>query len=156
MPAVITSNEYLKVNGIILAQHAWHATDLSGLYDMPLYRGDDRQIPYKPGRQSLPRISDVLNALIPVDVNGELDGDDTPHSDPAMGVVENMDTLKAAFAPPSSPPGTYPIVWVLPDGSERFADGLVLPPLSPESLDRWNMAITLNLYIPSGFFTESS
>jgi hypothetical protein len=149
--------EYLVVNSIVLSTPAWEATDLSGLRDAAVVRGENRVIPYKPGRQPLPRVKDEFRTLIPILVNGDFDPDGDTYADPIMGLDLNLDILREEiFSKCEEGDGTVPIIWHRRDGSEYTADGMALPPFHPESHDAMTMKIVMDLCLPSGEFVEAA
>lgn len=153
----VTRDEYLEINGVPLATFGWEATDISTVYGAPSIRGSDRLIPHKPGEDPLSRVQGVLRGPIALDVYGESDEDGTPYGDPRMGLIANMDYINAnVIAPNPAGDGTVPVVWHLPDGSTRTANGIVESPSPPEPLDAYSMQIIFDLVIPSGVFVEGS
>ncbi len=148
---VITETEYVSVNGVPLATPAWIVNDLSPLWEAGSLRGDDRIIPFAPGKKPLRRILDELRVVIPITVFGDFDQDGVAQSNARIGLQTNVDYLRDNILTPNpSDPGTWPLVLHLPDGTTRSADCFVLPPFQIQPLSPIACTGVLDILIPSG------
>lgn len=153
MPTVITREEYLEFNGVPLATPGWEITDLSGLWDAPAVRGEDRLVPYHEGVLPLRRWIDMKRAQLPLIVYGDLDHEDAPHVDARAGLLENLDYLKQRVLRPNQSAtitGTRNLKHHLPDGSVREADAIILPPWQPVTVGPHTLRGVLDVLIPGG------
>jgi hypothetical protein len=158
MPFTISQpSEYLEFNGVPLSTPAWEALDLSPAYDAAPLRGEDRLIPEAQGRRALHQIVDELSFVIPLAVWGFKDWDDNEYADPMMGLLTNLEFLKAnVFAPNPSAPYTWAVRHFRRDGSVTHAQGKAVPPFSPLDDGFASVVISVEILIPDGEFTEGS
>lgn len=158
MPYVITRpSEYIEVNAVPFATPAWEAMDLSAFYDMAALRGEDRVISMAPGRAPVRQLLDEFTAVIPLSVSGFRDWDDNEYADPMLGLLLNIEHLKAnVFAPNPSPPYTWLVRHHRRDGSIYDAQGKAVPPFLPQDDGYASSIIAVEIVIPSGELLEGS
>lgn len=102
MPPVITSNEWLEIDGTPLATPAWHVADggLLPLIQGPDVRGTDRVIPLGPAVPYRRRPT-VTKRAIPLVIFGVFDLEGVAHPSEAEGLVANVDYLRANVSDPT-------------------------------------------------------
>jgi hypothetical protein len=97
MAVEITRARYVSVAGVPLMTPAWHVLDMSEVYDGPSSRGSDVLVPYSPGMLPTARFIGPARKVLPMVIFGTHDEDGSEHSDPRMGLIHNLNTLKRAL-----------------------------------------------------------
>lgn len=152
MPDVITFDEYLEVNSIPLATHAWRITSLVPLWAGPELRGEDRLIEDVSGLRPYRRVVTATHVALPMMIFGHKNREGTAYGDARLGLHTNWDVLYTGLlTPPLTTAGTVTAVWHKP-GTDRTAAvhvlGLAVREFSPQSI-----RATLQLSIPAGVWT---
>ena len=155
---VITRDEYLEINDVPLATPAWEVLDLSPLWDVAGFRGDDRLIPQRDGEKPLRRRIAAMRVQVPLIVYGDADQDGMPYSEGRAGLRANLVYLEEAFMVPnlSNADGTWPLVLHLPAGETLSGDCIVNPPLQLAPKSPTTVLCVLDIKIPAGVLTEGS
>lgn len=153
MPFIITSDEWLEIDGIPLATPAWIITDLSELMNGPDVRGEDQIIPGAPGVKPLPRHVHVSLRSLPMVIYGGYDWEGNPYSDGHEGVETNLAYLvENLLLPPGTADGTRAAVLHLWNGDIRTGDVHVISPLrTATELGPAGLRAILELSIPAGY-----
>lgn len=112
----------LAISTIPLATAAWRIRDLTPLFDALDQRGDDLLIPGTDGELPQPRRESGTRHSFVMDFWGEHDSDGVAIANPRLGLITNIDYIKAnVVAPPGTATGTRAAVWTLPGGGTRSA-----------------------------------
>ena len=144
----------LTVNGILLNTTWVCAYDLAPLLDDAELRGSDRLIPHAAGVVPYPRRRTVTRIDLPLWIAATPRFDGTPQSDLAMGMVTNIEYLRASLGVASQTgDGTVVASWSRPDGTARTADAHVITPLRVRPQNREVALAVLTLSLPDGRFT---
>jgi hypothetical protein len=94
MAYVITSPEWLEIDGVPLSTPAWETTDASDLWGSANVRGEDLIIPGAAGVRPYPRRPTVTPATVELAVVG-----DTALSDQRAGLAANCALLETLVGP---------------------------------------------------------
>jgi hypothetical protein len=95
VPPTILRDEYVVINGVTLCIAAFQAKGLSPLLDGPKWRGDFDRLPGIDGGYSFDDVEDVTDFVLGVVINGAWKWDDTAHTNPRQGLIDNTEYLKA-------------------------------------------------------------
>lgn len=99
MAYVITSPEWLEIDGVPLSTPAWETTDASELWSTAQVRGADLVIPGAAGVRPYPRRPTVTSATVELVVVGDTAPDGTARSEPRAGLAVNCALLEALVGP---------------------------------------------------------
>ena len=102
MSYLVTSTEYIEIDGVPLATPAWIVTDLSELNDGPENRGSNLVVPRRPGAIIRRRVRESRIANIPIVIFGDRDAENNVHADAREGLLSNIDDLKKALRMPNT------------------------------------------------------
>lgn len=94
MAYVITSPEYVEIDGMPLSTPAWTTTQMDDLWGSPDVRGSDVLMPGAIGVRPHRRRPTVTPATIELAVVGDLAPDGTPYSSTRAGLATNCDLLR--------------------------------------------------------------
>jgi hypothetical protein len=106
MAFVITSPEWLEIDGIPLSTPAWETADMSDLLSSPEVRGDDILVPYGDGVRPYPRRPTVTPASIELQIVGDTAPDGTATANPREGLQVNCAILATLADRPAVADGT--------------------------------------------------
>lgn len=99
MTYIVTSDEYIEIDGVPLDTPAWRTTNLSELLDGAANRSSDVTIPYLPGQQPRRRVRDSREVNIELVIFGDSDPRGAAHANARQGLISNLNELKAALRP---------------------------------------------------------
>lgn len=99
MAYVITSPEWLEIDGVPLSTPAWETTEASELWSSGDVRGNDLIIPGAAGVRPYPRRPTVTPATIELSVVGDTAPDGTAQPEPRAGLAANCALLEALVGP---------------------------------------------------------
>lgn len=99
MAYVITSPEWLEIDGVPLSTPAWETTDASDLWGSANVRGEDLIIPGAAGVRPYPRRPTVTPATVELAVVGDTAPDGTALAEPRAGLAANCALLEALVGP---------------------------------------------------------
>lgn len=155
MAYIITSPEYLEIDGIPLSTPAWYTTNMDDIWASAEVRGDDLVIPGAAGVRPYPRRPTVTKAAVELAVVGDTAPDGTPQ-DQRAGLAANCAALRAlAETTGIAVDGTRPAVLHLAPGAPvltRTADVHVLRIRFTRTGPNYAVG-QMELSIPSGAFT---
>lgn len=101
MATVITRYPHLEIDGVPLATPAWEAMDLHGLLQGADQRGSDRLLPGASGVRAYKRRPTVSKRPVRLVIFGDYDREGVAYADPFLGLVANIDYLRANVADPT-------------------------------------------------------
>lgn len=160
MARSIDFNEYLEIDGEHFAcVKAWFAPNLAALSDSAPYLGEDIVIPGVDGTHPVRMYRGPLRFQLDFFVYGKVDfmGNYALPDQERATVIDNVDYLvEGCLAPVSAGDGTVPIVWHLPNGHTKVADGKVIPPFQFRSVAGCGIQGMLDLLIPAGAWTDGA
>jgi hypothetical protein len=99
MAYVITSPEYLEIDGLPLSTPAWDTTNMDDMWASSEVRGDDLLIPMATGVRPFPRRPTVTEATVELAIYGDTAPDGTPQPDQRVGLASNCDLLRQLTSP---------------------------------------------------------
>ncbi len=94
MPTILR-DEYVVINGITLCLHAFQATALGFLQEGPDWRDETDALAGVAGQRSYAGVADATKKLLAVHIDGHWKWDDSTHSNPRQGLIDNTAYLKA-------------------------------------------------------------
>lgn len=154
MAYVVTTDEYLEVDGYPLATPAVRLLDLSGLW-LVQRRGTNVLIPGVAGVVGTPGRRNVIRAALPGAVFGELDAEGVAHPGVREGLEANLGELISMVAEPvASGDGTRTARWYRADGSTHTAPMQVLT-FEPRSMGPTTYRFTLTVEFLSAWTEET-
>jgi hypothetical protein len=157
MPAVVTRDEYLSFDStgghpvVPLNTPAWECRDYRPLYDGTDTVGDNRPIPGSAGRLYVPDEFDEWNVSLNLVVYGDQDQDGGTHSDPRVGVRENLLYLRTHLLRPRL---LRPVTFHRLDGGTETGDVKVSPRAQVTSFGPSGARMVLKFVVVAGAFTE--
>lgn len=156
--ATILRPEYLTLNSLDVCINAFQFTSLAALLDDAPLEGDDRKIPHRTDAQRYiahRRRRGRSVRTLPLFIDGRWKWDDTAHSDPRQGLIDNVEYLQAnlgiAYAGNTS--GLVTAVWHRPNASTKSAQVHVLGLIGGDKLGAITRTTTCDLSIPAGRFS---
>lgn len=155
MAYVITSPEYLEIDGVPLSTPGWYTTNMDDIWASAEVRGEDLLIPGAAGVRPYPRRATVTKATVELAVVGDT-GPDGAAQDPRAGLAANCDALRALTTTTGvAPDGTRPAILHLAPGAPvttRTANVHVLRIRFARNGPNFATG-QLELSIPAGVFT---
>lgn len=145
---------YLEVNSVPLDTYGWRCLDYSDLMDGPTLRGSDRLFPRAEGRRAKRRRIDARVVSLSMMVFGTQDQDNTPYSDPLLGLYANRDYLRANLGlAESTGDGTVNAVFYRDSLADLTGDVTVLAMADWQTVRGIEATFRLDLSIPAGELT---
>lgn len=95
MAYVITSPEFLEIDGVPFSTPAWETTEASDLWSSADVRGSDVLVPGATGVRAYPRRPTVTSATVELAVVGDVRWDGVPYDDVRVGLATNCRHLEA-------------------------------------------------------------
>jgi hypothetical protein len=96
MAVDVTRARHVSIGGLPLMTPAWHCLDMSEVYDGPTSEGSDVRIPYG-AMLPVARSIGPARKVLPMVIFGTHDEEGNEHSDPRLGLIHNLNTLKRAL-----------------------------------------------------------
>jgi len=112
--ATILRDEYVTINGVTVCIKAFQMASLSWLLDGPDWRDETDPLPGVAGQRSYTGIRDATKKVAPVHIDGNWKWDDSAHSNPRQGLIDNTAYLKANLGIGLT---SVTLVWHQPSGA---------------------------------------
>lgn len=153
MTVVFTpADEYLDIDGVVLATHAYWVESLAPLFTLQ-NRGVTEVMPYVSGAVSYPRRRTFTTVTLGLHVFGDVDADGVPTANPRAGLYAHLEHLETNLL--AEVPGTRTATWHRPGGGTRTAQVNVESFIVRGSPDDnpYHVYATLELSVPDGRFS---
>lgn len=145
----IIFDEYLEIDGVALATHAYWIESLAPLFTMQK-RGVTEAMPYQAGGISYRRRSTFVTVSLRLNVIGEVDVDGNPITDPRDGLYDHLEYLDDNLL--ADVVSTRSATWHLPDGVSTRTAEVNVEAFTVVGNTPVSAACTLELSIPAGRF----
>lgn len=146
-------SERLEIGGVPLSTPAWEIEDLSGLWDLAEFRGEDLEVPYQRGALPFRRILGPKRVDLPLVVVGDFDPDGAPAADPREQLwLNRRELVRTVFRPlqVATNTGDQTIRYYAPDGTTIAGPGKVIGGFQPTPLGPLGMRGSLSLSLSEG------
>jgi hypothetical protein len=151
----VTRDWYLELDDVPLATLGWEVMDLSPIFDSPALRGADRVIPRVHGVRAYPRWRTARLVTLAIDVFGEADEDGVAYDDRLVGMITNLDYLKATIGLGAASDGTVSAVVYRGDMPSLTGPVHFLGFKGTAAFGDDSLRTTFDLSIPAGQFESS-
>jgi hypothetical protein len=143
--------ERLELDGVPLSTPAWEVEDLSPLWDLAGYRGDDLEVPYRRGVVPFRRQLGGKVVDLPFVILGDYDPDGQPAVDPRAQLWANRRELVRTVLRPrqvATNTGDSIVRYYAPDGETYAGPGKIVGGLKPTAVGpaalRGSLALSLS------------
>lgn len=107
----------LQLGGVSLNCPAWAVMNIASLWEPAPPRGENIEIPFRPGRLQVPRIRDERTDSLQILVVGTCYYDGTPTADPYAGLENNIDWLNDNLFAYATVMDPFDAVLTMPSGA---------------------------------------
>jgi hypothetical protein len=122
MAYVINFETHLEINGVPLSTPAWEHTNLQAVLGAAAVRGENVIMPGAVGVRAVRRRPTETNHTLELTVFGDRDWEGLPYDDGVMGLIANLEHLKANVVDPLATTNSVrTAVLVLPVGTRTAA-----------------------------------
>lgn len=148
-----TDDGRLSIDGLIMHCPAFAVLDVAKLWEGPVQRGTDLQIPGRPGVLPNPRRADVTPTSLRLVIDGRFDRDGDEYPNSAQGLLETVLWLRENVTDPTyATDGTRQLVLSSPDGSRTLTGPAHVSMTAGQRLGPIQR-YQLNLSLPDGALT---
>jgi hypothetical protein len=156
MSYIITSDEYIDIDGVPLSTPAWQTLNLDELNNGVETRGQSLVIPRRPGAFVRARIIDQKIVNIPIIIYGNKAPDGTVYSDAREGLQYNLDLLKKALFNPYQPNDLTRLLTYHRTTTDLEAVCQTKPNLDIERLSPTTARGVITVEIPAGVLRDTT
>lgn len=146
-------SERLEIGGVPLSTPAWEIEDLSPLWDLAGFRGDDLAVPYHRGAVPFRRALGAKRVDLPFVILGDYDPDGAAASDVRAQLWANRRELVRTVLRPlqvATNTGDRTVRYYAPDGSTIAGPGKIIGGLKPTPVGPAALRGSLSLSLSEG------
>lgn len=153
-----TTDEYWAIDGVSLAQYGWNIATVGGSrYDLPVRRGENITLAYRPGQVHRPKLADARTIQLIMWVAGVDPATGASTSDPTLRWNDSWDFLRRLVWKPDGSQVVLTRRWKLTvDGTPTItvADALaeISDPMAPTMTNRGRAEFTMQLLLADPYF----